>query len=401
MDDRLEDLKRRACRHIEAEQERLLALSARIHAHPELRFEEHQASGWLADYLESIGFQVERRAYGLETAFAARLGSGEPRVAVLCEYDALPGIGHACGHNVIGAAGAGAGVGLAAVIGELGGSVVVLGTPAEEGGGGKVLMGQAGAFDGLAAAMMVHPAGMDLTAMDVLAVSSLEVVYEGRAAHAAAFPHEGRNALDALVTAYSAVAQLRQHIRPTERVHGIITDGGRAPNIVPARAAGTFMVRSPDAEGLVRLKARVEACFRAGAEATGCQVELHPHGVDYGEMWSNDTLTTAFERNAGQLGRRLVVPREASAPVSGSTDMGNVSQWVPSIHPMLAVSPPDVPLHSVEFARWAASASGDRAVLDGAKALAMTAIDVLGDAGLRAAARAAFDTRAGRASSLS
>jgi len=385
-----DELKERACAAVNAQQHALIDLSQRIHSSPELNFEEHRASGWLAEYLEHAGLKVERGAYGLPTAFAARLGDGHPRVAVLCEYDALPGIGHACGHNIIGTAGAGAGAALAAVVRETGGSVIILGTPAEEGGGGKIIMARKGAFDGVDAAMMVHPAGVDLAEMHVLAITQVEVEYRGRAAHAAAFPHRGINALDALVTAYSTIAQLRQHIRATERIHGIITDGGQAPNIVPERAAGLFYIRAATAQRLARLKERVAACFRAGAEASGAELSLRTLGEDYSDMWTNRPLADAYVTNLERLGRKLVRAADVPAEVAGSTDMGNVSKLVPAIHPMIAAAPPHVPLHSTEFAQWAASEIGQRAVIDGAKVLAMTALDVLCRPDVRAAVHAAF-----------
>ena len=383
-----ESLKTRATARVDAERAALLELSARIHAHPELCYAEHRAAGWLADYLESRGFVVQRGAYGLPTAFAARLGTARPRVAVLCEYDALPGIGHACGRNIIAAAGAGAGVALADVLGETGGSLVVLGTPAEEGGGGKVVMAREGAFDEVDAAMMIHPAGLDLIKMNVLAVSAVEVEYHGRAAHAAAAPHAGINALDGLVTAYQVIAQLRQHIRPSERVHGIITDGGHAPNIVPEHAAGLFFVRAATMQRLARLKERVDACFKAGALASGAKYEVRQVGEDYSDMWTNLPFAAAYQANLEQLGRHVVdAPTEH---ISGSTDMGNVSKLLPSIHPMLSIAPPRVALHTQEFARYAASEDGQRGVLDGAKALAMTGVDVLCTPALLEAMRAAF-----------
>ena len=385
----LEALKARASAAVDAERVALVELSSRIHAHPELCFEEERAAGWLCDYLESRGLTVEREAYGLKTAFAARAGSGEPRVAVLCEYDALPGIGHGCGHNVIAAAGAGAGAALASVIAETGGSVVVLGTPAEEGGGGKVLMGRRGAFADLAAAMMIHPASLELIEMNVLAISAVEVEYTGRAAHAAAAPHAGINALDGLVTAYQSIAQLRQHIRPSERIHGIITDGGQKPNIVPDRAAGLFYIRAANERRLERLKQRVHDCFRAGALASGAELHTRSNGEDYSDMWTNAALAAAYEANITGLGRRI--DHAAPETVSGSTDMGNVSKLAPSIHPMVAIAPPHVALHTPEFASWAVAESGQQGVIDGAKALALTAIDILCTPELRTAARAAFD----------
>jgi amidohydrolase len=391
MEDRMPNLaalKERAFARVDAERDALIDLSLRIHRTPELRFAEHQAAAWLVAYLEQAGFTVERGAYGLPTASAARLGTGAPRVAILCEYDALPGIGHACGHNIIATAGAGAGAALAAVVDDTGGSIVVLGTPAEEGGGGKILMARQGAFDRVDAAMMVHPAGMDLPAMNVLAISAVEVEYRGRAAHASASPQRGVNALDALVTAYNAIAQLRQHIRPSERIHGIITNGGQAPNIVPEYAAGGFYIRAATEKRLAALQERVTGCFRAGALATGAALSLRRIDEDYSDMHTNQPLAAAYAANLAQLGRS--VSRDVPAAVAGSTDMGNVSKLVPAIHPMIAAAPPSVPLHSVEFAAYAASEHGHRAAVDGAKGLAATAIDLLCSPELRAAVQAAF-----------
>jgi metal-dependent amidase/aminoacylase/carboxypeptidase family protein len=249
-------------------------------------------------------------------------------------------------------------------------------------------MARAGAFAEIDAAMMIHPASLELIGMNVLAISAIEAEYIGRAAHAAAAPHAGINALDGLVTAYQAIAQLRQHIRPSERVHGIITDGGQKPNIVPERAAGLFYVRAANERRLGALRKRVEACFHAGAQACGAEVHLRQVGENYSDMWTNPALAAAYEANLAQLGRRIVhAPAEH---ISGSTDMGNVSKLVPSIHPMICIAPPHVALHTQEFATYAASPDGDRAVLDGAKALAMTAIDVLCTAGLLDAMQTAF-----------
>lgn len=390
MGDRVTTWKDRACARVEAERALLSELSGRIHATPELCFDEQRAMAWLAEYLEGAGFTVERGAFGLPTAFAARIGHGTPHVAILCEYDALPGIGHACGHNIIAAAGAGAGSALVPVIAEAGGSVTVLGTPAEEGGGGKIIMGRNGAFTGIDAAMMVHPAGMDLPAMQVLAVTQVRVEYRGQAAHASAFPHRGINALDAMVTAYSAIAQLRQHIRETERIHGIITDGGQAANIVPEHTAGVFYIRAADERRLAQLKDRVEGCFRAGALATGAELHLETFGMDYADMLTNGPLVNAYTANLERVGRTMGNLAEVPASVAGSTDMGNVSKLVPAIHPMIAIAPAQVPLHSPEFAQWAGSGDAQRAVIDAAKALAMTALDVLCNADLRAAMQTAF-----------
>lgn len=369
----------------------LLAASHRIHEHPELGFEEHQARDVLSEVLEGAGLQVERGAYGVATAFEAVAGSGGPRIAVLCEYDALPGIGHACGHNIIGTAGVGAGIAAAAVAEELGGTVVVLGTPGEEGGGGKVVLAERGAFDGIDAALMVHPAGLDLSRFGAIAIQQLEVTYHGRAAHAAAAPQAGRNALDAAVLGYVNVAALRQHIRPDERIHGIFTEAGEAPNVVPARAAACWYVRSPSVRGLQKLKARVLACLQAGADAAGCTMEHVWLDPAYADMVDNDPMVELYRANLARTGRTLVDPTSLEGIV-GSIDMGNISHLVPSIHPMIAVSPPNVAIHTADFVRYARAPEGDRAVLDGARAMAATVADLWAQPGAMEATRAAFET---------
>lgn len=362
--------------------ETLVAVSREIHAHPELAFEEHRAHDLLTGVLEAEGLEVQRHACGLDTGFVARAGREGPVVAVLCEYDALPGLGHACGHNVIAAAGLGAGLAAAALAGELGGRVLVLGTPAEEGGGGKLPFVDAGVFDGVTAAMMIHPADADLRSISSLAVDQLVVAYEGRASHAAAAPELGRNALDAAVLGYVNVAALRQHLGPRERVHGIITHGGDRPNVVPDHTAMHWYARAACLADLDALAARVWACLQAGADAAGCRMTGEWVGPRYAEVVDDPALLDAFARNAAALGRDLHEPGPG-AEVVGSTDMGNVSQVVPSIHPMLAVAPPGVAIHTPEFTRHAGDAAGDRAVIDGASALATTVADVWLDPDLR------------------
>jgi amidohydrolase len=369
----------------------LLDASHRIHEHPELGFQEHHAHEVLTTVLADAGLDVTRGAYGLDTAFEARVtGGAGPTVAVLCEYDALPGIGHACGHNIIGTAGVGAGIAAAAVAAELGGNLVVLGTPAEEGGGGKIFLAERGAFEGVDAALMVHPAGLDLARFGAIAIQQVEVTYSGRAAHAAAAPQAGRNALDAAVLGYVNVAALRQHIRPDERVHGIFTEAGEAANVVPDRAAATWYVRSPTARGLAKLKARVLACLEAGATAAGCAMEHEWIDPAFADMVDNDPMIERYRSNLARTGRTLIDP-DSMAAVVGSTDMGNVSHIVASIHPMIAVSPPTVAIHTKDFVRYARAAEGDRAVLDGAKAMAATVADLWGEPGAIDEVRAAFD----------
>ena len=367
--------KERIVAEVERRADLLIDASHQLHAHPELAFEEHFAHDLLTGIIEADGLAVQRHAYGLDTAFAASAGADGPTIAVLCEYDALPGVGHACGHNIIGTAGLGAGLAAAALADELGGRVLILGTPAEEGGGGKVLMADQGAFEGVDAAMMVHPAGGDLIAMNAIAIQQVFVEYEGVAAHAAAYPHRGRNALDAAVLGYMNVAALRQHIRPTERVHGVFLKSGDKPNIVPKEASAHWYVRSATMRTLEPLKERVLACLQAGADAAGCTMTHTWEEPAYADMADNPTLVDLSTANAAATGRTLLDPADVPGVV-GSTDMGNVSHLVPSIHPMIAVSPPNVSIHSPDFTAYAASEAGDLAVLDGAKALAMTVADL-------------------------
>lgn len=383
------------CTAVDAIAPELLDVSRDIHAHPELAFEEERAAALLVRTARGHGLEVETGSYGLSTAFEASFGAGgssgsRPNVAVLAEYDALPGIGHACGHNLIAVSALGAALALASVRDKLPGRVTLLGTPAEEKGGGKELMAREGAFDNVDAAMMMHPSGINLATMASICVAEVDVVYHGQSAHASAMPHKGRNALDGLLLAYQAISNLRQHIRHSERIHGIVTDGGRAPNIVPDRAAGEFYVRAKNADDLEALKPRVRACFEAGARGSGCEVELNWGAVDYLDLNTNWPLAAAFQANAETLGREFESAEERSLSGAGSTDMGNVSHRVPSIHPMLAAAPRDVVIHNPEFAKYAGSAMGDQAALDGAKALAMTAFDYLADPRLQADSKRAF-----------
>lgn len=371
----------------------LTTASHRIHAEPELGFEEHAAHDLLTGILDDAGLDLVRSAYGLDTAFQASAGSQGPLVAVLCEYDALPGIGHACGHNIIATAGLGAGLAAAAVCEEMGGQIRILGTPAEEGGGGKVLMLERGAFDGVDAAMMVHPADADLRNITSLAVQQIRVVYTGRAAHAAAAPEFGRNALDAAVLGYVNVAALRQHISPEERIHGIFTEAGQRANIVPERAAASWYVRSPDRAGADELAQRVVACLEAGALASGCTMTHKLIQPSYNEVRDNQALLDAYVANSATLGRH-VMPAD-DHQVVGSTDLGNVSYLVPSIHPMIKTAPTGTAIHTTEFAAAAVSPEADEALLDGARAMAMTVLDCWSGGGLLDAARDEFALFAG------
>ncbi len=389
----IEDLKNAVCAEVDRLAPQLLQASHDIHAHPELNFEEHFAHGLLTDLLEQAGLSPQRSAFGVETAFEARAGESGYDVAVLCEYDALPGIGHACGHNIIATAGLGAGLAAATVALRAGGRLRILGTPAEEGGGGKIAMARNGAFHGLDAAMMVHPADADLISMDAIALQSLNVGFHGKAAHAAAAPQEGRNALDAAVLGYMNVAALRQHIGPRERVHGIFTKGGDKANIVPAETEMNWIVRSPTIESLQPLKERVLACFGGAAAACGCTMSTDWQHHTYADMIDNGPMVASYVANAARVGRTVVDPKALGRSVVGSTDMGNVSYLVPSIHPMIKVAPDGVPIHTVDFAHWALSADGDRAVVDGAKSMAMTVVDLWCESGLMDDVQAAFKQR--------
>lgn len=383
------ELKSRVIADIEQRAFDLLEVSHAIHARPELNFEEHFAHDLLTRAIDATGVPVTRGAYGLDTAFESKVGTRGLDVAVLCEYDALPGIGHACGHNVIAAAGLGAGLALASVAEAAGGRLTLMGTPAEEGGGGKVEMARAGAFRNVAAAMMVHPADRDLARMNAIAIQQLIVRYHGQAAHAAVSPHLGRNALDAAVLGYMNVAALRQHIRPTERIHGIFTKAGEKPNIVPREAETSWYVRSDTIETLQPLKARVAACLESSAVATDCRAELQWEINAYADIVDNVPLLDAYSENSTAIGRPLT---SAYIPGTGggSTDMGNVSYLTPTIHPMLQVSPRGVSLHSPEFAEYTTSKAADKAVLDGAKIMAMTVIDLWTRQELQDGVRAAF-----------
>jgi amidohydrolase len=387
----VQKLKQQACDEIDRRRDELLRVSRAIHAKPELAFEEREASALLQQTLRDAGLEVQGSAYGLETAFATEFGGAGACVAVLAEYDALPEIGHACGHNLIATSGVGAGLALAALGADLPGRVRLLGTPAEERGCGKELMAREGALEGVDAAMMMHPSSVNLVSMPCVCLAELDVAYEGTAAHAAAMPERGVNALDALVLAYQSVAALRQHIRPTERIHGIIVEGGQAPNIVPERASGRFYVRAANQTELEALKPRVEGCFHAGASATGAKLDLAWGAADYLDIKFNQPLAASFQQNAELLGREFFPYEKLPASLQGSTDMGNVSHYVPSIHPMLASAPLHCTIHNAEFADWAGSEMGDTAAIDGAKALAMTALDYLCDADLRERARNWFE----------
>jgi len=341
-------------------------------------------------FLEANGFAVERGAYGMETAFRGEWGHGPTTIAICAEYDALPEIGHACGHNLIATAGAGSAVALVQALDPAAARIVILGTPAEEGTGGKCIMIQQGAFDDIDVAMMAHPMAVDIVDPPMLGVIHVDIEYRGNAVHASVAPEQGRNALDALVTAYQAVAQLRQHIRRDARIHGIITHGGAAPNIVPDYTTGKFYIRAQQPKYLEELRSRVAACFQAGALATGCEliVDWQKYPV-YEPMHANRAMAEAYRRNAEALGRQFVdIPNVST----GSTDMGNVSQVVPAIHPTFGVGQM-IFNHTPDFTAAAITDAAHASMLQTAQALAMTGVDLALDPELVRRAKAEFTGR--------
>ncbi len=370
----------------------LIELSHRIHAHPELGFQEERAAAWLCETMADAGFAVERGICGIPTAFAARAGSGPLHIAICAEYDCLPGIGHACGHNIIAASAVGAAIAAAKVAGDAGLTITLLGTPAEEicNAGGKILMLERGAFNGVHAAMMVHPAPVDMSAPQISAAAMFDVLYTGKEAHASAFPELGINAADALTVAQTAIGLLRQHIHDTDRIHGIVTKGGEAPNIVPAHTSAKYMVRAQTLGKLANLLPKVHRCFEAGAIATGCKYEIAGGDKPYAEMHHDREMVSIYRRNAQALGRSFVDPDPKAPQVvghpramgAGSTDMGNVSLALPAIHPLIGINSIPAVNHQPEFTAACATPDADRAIVDGALAMAWSAIDMANDKAL-------------------
>lgn len=375
---------RKADSAIEVASDTLIALSHSIHAEPELAFEEHRSSAKIVEVLRAGGFEVQTGIADLPTAFDARFGSGELVLAFCAEYDALPGIGHACGHNIIAASAVGAGFGLAALADDLDITVRVIGTPAEETGGGKILMLERGVFDDVGAAMMVHPGPFDITGATSLALSDLAVDYFGREAHASAAPEYGLNAADAATVAQVAIGLLRQHLHAGQQIHGIVGLGGAAPNIVPSHTELLYYLRATSAGMLDDLGRRVGDCFAAGALATGCTHRVRTVSPPYTELTPDPWLVQAYREEIIGLGRTpLPVEEEGSRPL-GSTDMGNVTNVVPGIHPVIGLDSGGAVTHQEAFAAACVTESADRALLDGARALAATAARVAGDPGQRA-----------------
>ena len=359
---------------LETARNSLVELSHRIHANPELGWEEEKASAWVAEMLADAGFKVERGVCDLPTALIARAGSGPLHIAFCAEYDCLPEIGHACGHNIIAAIGVGAAIAAAKVADDAGLTVTLLGTPAEEvcNAGGKILMLERGAFDGVHAAMIVHPGPFERAAASMIAAAMFDVFYTGKEAHSSVSPERGINAADALTVAQTAIGLLRQHIRSTDRIHGIVTKGGAAPNIVPAHTSAKYIVRARTLDELQGLLPRVHRCFEAGAIATGTKMEIAGGDKPYAEVVHDVELVGLYRRNAEAIGRKF---NDAAPEGSASTDMGNVSKKLPVIHPIIGINSLPAVNHQPEFTAHCIKEEADQAIFDGALAMACTAIN--------------------------
>ncbi|MEH3140850.1 MAG: M20 family metallopeptidase [Mycobacterium kyogaense] len=354
--------------------DRILSLSHDLHAHPETAWEEVWSCARVAGELADAGFAVEEKFTGLETAFLARRGTGPLHLAVCAEYDALPGLGHACGHNVIAAISIGAALALAPYVDDLGITLSVFGTPAEEGGGGKIEMLDRGGFAGVHAAAMVHPGPVDVARAQPYAVSHSHIRYDGKSSHAAAYPERGINAADAFTIAQVAIGLMRQQLPQGVRVHGVMTNGGEAPNAIPQRTEGRWYVRAGTLAQLGEFEERVNRCFEAGAHATGCQLTITPESKPYAEFRTDEALLDLYVRRAEEIGRRFSAGSD-SLMNRASTDMGNVSQRISAIHPYIGIDSLPAVNHQPEFAAAAISAAADRAVAEGALALALTLLD--------------------------
>ena len=371
-------------RRVDRDADALLALSHHIHAHPEVAWEEYDAAKRVAAAMDDFGFEVTTSYHGLDTAVRAVRGSGPLHVVLCAEYDALPGLGHACGHNIIAASSVGAAAALGDVADELGLTVTLLGTPAEEGGGGKVVLLERGAFEGVHLALMAHPGPVDVARARPYAVSHLDIAYDGKAAHAAAYPEDGINAADAFTVAQVAIGLLRQQLPGGTRVHGLVTRSGEAPNAIPQRSEGRWYVRGDSTALMEGARAKVLRCFEAGAIATGCELHVEEPTAPYAEFRTDDAVLDLYVRNAEGLGRVFGDGDTGLGRMSrASTDMGNVSQVVASIHPYIGIGSAPAVNHQREFAAACITSAADRALLDAATALALTVVDAATDEATR------------------
>ncbi|MFL5778461.1 MAG: M20 family metallopeptidase [Chloroflexota bacterium] len=378
------EAKARIAAAVEANRDEILELSHRIHEHPETAFEEHRAAGWVADAIRRHGFEVEAPVGGLATAVRGRLAGGRadgPRIAILAEYDALPGLGHGCGHNTMAASGVGAAIALASIADQLSGEITFIGTPAEERGSGKAVLIEAGVFDGLDAALLYHPCDRNHVLSYPLASEDVHVTFRGLQAHAASDPWKGRNALDAMVVLFTSIGLWRQQLPVDALVHGVIQEGGTAANIIPDRTVAWFMLRSANPETYRVIRDRFEAIAQAAAQATDTSVEIEFSGGST-VMRNNGVLAARWMANAEAYG----VADQGPDSQSGSTDMGNVSQVMPAIHPDLAIAPEGTPGHSLRFREAAAGPQADETTLLAATLVAQTAYDLFADPSLVRAA---------------
>jgi amidohydrolase len=391
----VELLKRRVMADVDGRRDALIHIADTIHANPEVAFEEVESAALLSATLEKEGFEVERGVAGLETSFVATLRGrpGGPTVAFLAEYDALPELGHACGHNLIGTIAVGAGLATKTVLPELAGTIQVIGTPAEEGGGGKVIMVEAGIFDGVDAAMMIHPSSYNITRRRSKTSHRLGIEFFGQPAHASGSPDMGVNALDAVIQTFNGINAIRQHLRDDARVHGIITHGGQVTNVVPEYAAAKFGVRAAKLSYALEILEKLRDCARAGALATGATVRFEDPTYYYDAMMANTKLADLVDANMAAVGIEVRLPDPYER--MGSSDMGNVSQAVPALHPYIAICSDDVAGHSAEFRAAACSPRGHTGMIKGAKVLATTAVDLLADPAAMAQVKRAFQERKG------
>ena len=389
----IDEIKQQIAAEVRRMHPRLIEMSQTIHANPEICFEEHQAAALLTNELEEHGFEVERGVAGMDTAFVATYGEGEPVVGIIAEYDALPKIGHACGHNLIGTWAIGAGIALRRALPDLQGTIKVIGSPAEEGGGGKVIQAEAGVFNGLDAAMMMH--ARDHTYLDrgSLAVTPFEIEFFGKPAHASSSPETGVNALDAVIQVFNSINALRQSFKPNTRVHGVITHGGDAANVIPEYTSASILVRADDQAYLDELNEKFRNIVNAAALATGCEVKI-TEGLSYQQRVCNTALVETFGMNLTDLGFEYEIPPEGAGV--GSSDIGNVSQLVPTIHPYLQICEPGIGGHTEQFAEASKSERADQLTADGSIMLAWTAADVLLRPDLREELRSTFREQLGR-----
>ncbi len=379
----LNQVQKRIIAYLDDHRDAIISLSAKIHQNPELGFQEYFAVDQLTAALTKGGFHIEKGIAGLDTAFRAEyqglVASAEtlsvlPKIGFLAEYDALPELGHGCGHNLIGAAAVGAALALSHVMEDLAAVVVVIGGPAEETGGGKIALAEQGIFEDLSAVLMVHPADRYMVEVSSLAMDALEFTFYGKAAHAAASPHEGRNALDGVIQLFNVLNALRGSLRDEVRINGIITEGGQVANVIPAKAIARFYVRARDRAVLAGIVERVYACARGAAEATGTQVEWRNYELSYDNLVTNKTMARVFEQQLSLLGISKIATAKKGM---GSLDIGNVSKIVPAIHPYIAIGPQGLIAHTPEFTQASNSSSGNEGLIIGAKALALTALEII------------------------